>query len=74
MYLKIDEHWLTRFWKVILLKVWPPFYKSNFVLKGIFHDWANVCLQNKNISHEILIEFLQKVINKLQTICERIEQ
>ena len=43
------------------------------MLNGLVHDRGE-CLFTKIIWHEILIEFLQKVIQNLQTILERIEQ
>ena len=43
------------------------------MLKGLVHDWGQ-CLFKIIIWHEILIEFLQKVIKNVQTILERIEQ
>ena len=38
-------------------------YSGTYILKGHRHDWGQ-CLFTKIIWHEILIEFLQKVIQK----------
>ena len=43
------------------------------LLKGLGHDWSQ-CLFTQIILHEILLEFLQKVIKNVQNILERIER